>query len=262
MLCVYLVNEEPVYIGILSFSLKTLRRYNPNIPVVVYYIQDNRKDSRYIPPLAGAVDILKDLPNDYVSFSKLCEELGVEVRVRIPKQKESYHSLHRMLLQEVSEETVLLLDGDTFIFGSIEDFPKIYAGHDFVATPNSWGLSGSIPGMDPTFKMFNSGVVLCQNGIFSKWMGSIGEYCRGLYDGSHPYSQWLWSQSPACVGREEFAATLFVVDNKLKYSYFSGSHVQMGEYNGDALVLHTLGQNWIKFHRKCFRKKLFKPILR
>jgi len=264
MICVYLVNEEPAYIGMLSLSLKMLRQHNHNVSVIVYYIQDGKRDSRNI-PLTEITRALNKLPNDYASFSKLCEELNVEIRVRKPKQEEAYYSLHRLLLQEIEEETVLLLDGDTFIFGNIEEFPTIYAGYDFVATPNSWGMVNLVPGLDPSFKSFNSGVVLCQNGIFKRWMNTIGDYCQRLYDGRHPQSEWLWSVSLECAGREELAASLFVLDNGLKYRYFEDQHVQMGSYDGNARILHTLSPSWHSLYNECFkpqRRMLFKPRLK
>jgi len=241
-----------------------LRQHNPSVPVVVYYVQDGKRDSRRI-PLTEITRALNKLPNDYLSFSNLCEELNVEVRVRKSKQEEAYYSLHRLLLQEIEEETVLLLDGDTFIFGNIEGFPQMYAGYDFVATPNSWGMVHPVPGLDPNFRSFNSGVVLCQNGVFKRWMDSIGDYCQRLYDGCHPQSEWLWSVSAECAGREELAASLFVLDNGLKYRYFENEHVQMGSYDSNARILHTLSPNWHSLYNECFkpqRKRLFKPRLK
>lgn len=259
MICLYLVNEEPAYIAMLSFSLKLLRLHNPNIPVVVYFIQDGKEDSRNL-ALNEVSRALNKLPNNYDTFKAFCDELNVEIRVRIPKEK-SYYSLHRLLLQEVNDQTVLLLDGDTFIFDNIEDFPTIYADFDFVATPNSWGMVNPVPGLDSKFKSFNSGVVLCQNGTFQKWMNSLGDYCQKLYDGDHPLSKWLWSVSADCVGREELAASLFVLDNGVKYSYFEDQHVQMGAYDGNTRILHTLSPNWHLLYRQCFaprHKILFK----
>lgn len=274
MICVYLVNEEPAYIGMLSFSLKMLRQHNPNASVVVYYIKDGKRDSRKVP----IFDILRitnplNLPNNYDSFAKFCEELNVEVRVRVANEfvneEESHFSLHRLHLREIEEETILLLDGDTFIFGNFEEFPKIYNGFDFVATTNYWGSFNSVPGLDPNFKSFNSGVVLCQNGTFKKWMDNIQYYCNKLYNHDHPQSDWLWSESRECAGREELAASLFVLDNNLKYRYFEDHHVQTGSHcvvsDTDPCVLHTLTPYWTLFYKKRFRKPkrmlLFKPKL-
>lgn len=268
MICVYLVNEEPTYIGMLSFSLKMLRKHNPNIKIVVYYVQDGKRDSRNIQFLEAsraASRALNKLPNDYVSLSELCEELNVELRVRQPKQEEAYYSLHRLLLAEIEEDTVFLLDSDTFIFDCIEDFPEIYFGFDFVATPNLWGMVNTVPGLD-NFKTFNSGVVLCQNKSFHRWMSQLGDYCRSLYDGSHPRSEWLWKVSSYdCTGREEFAASLFVLDNGLKYRYFEDQHVQMGRFDGNTRILHTLSPNWHLLYSRCFnsqRRMLFSPRLK
>ena len=263
MICLYLVNEEPSYIGMLSLSLKQLRQYNPNVSVVVYYVQDGRRDTRQI----GTQKIrqaTQHLPGDYHSFVELCKELDVEIRVRKPPQKESYFSLHRILLQEVEDQTVLLLDGDTFFYGNIEQFPEIYSGFDFVATPNNWGMVNPVPGLDPNFKSFNSGVVLCQNGTLKRWADTIGDYCDRLKNREHPLSEWLWSVSENCAGREELAASLFILDHGLKYTYFEDQHVQMGQHIGETLILHTLTPNWLEFYNKYFavkkRKFLLKPI--
>ena len=265
MICVYLVNEEPSYIGILSHSLKMLRQHNRNVPIVVYYVQDGHRDTRYIPWVREMRQVTKrnNLPFDQESLSKLCQELKVEVRVRKPPQQEVYFSLHRLLLQEMEEETVLLLDGDTFVYGNIEQF--VYPGLDFVATVNSWGQNNSIPGKDVNFKMFNSGVVLWQNGWMKKWAGELEEYCRRLKERNHPLSEWLWSVSPECIGREEFATTLFVLDHGLKYAYFDDAHVQTGIHNGSTLILHTLTPNWLKYYNEYFNQKrtpLYRPRLK
>lgn len=262
MIALYLVNEEPTYIKMLSFSILMLRKHNPNLKVVVYFIKDGKTDSRKI-SLEEISFRLKNLPFDYDSFSLFCQENNIELRERFPiKESNSYYSLHRLVLEEVREETVLLLDGDTFIFGNIENLPQEYEGLDYVATPNTWGMHYPVPGLDVDFKSFNSGVVLCQNGIFSRWMGSIGQYCRDLYDGSHPLSKWLWSVSKDCAGREELSASLFVLDNKLKYDYFKAEHVQMGELKNNTLILHTLSPSWVSLYKQCFGSENKKPKLK
>lgn len=266
MICLYIVNEEPAYISMISFSLKLLRHHNPNVSIVVYYVLDGKRDSRSM-PLMEIARALNKLPNDFYSFSQLCEELNVEIRVRsAPYQDQKYSPLHRVILQEVENETVLLLDSDTFIFGNIEDFPQIYADYDFVATPNTWGMTNKVPSFDSKFKTFNSGVVLCQNGLFCRWMKTINDYCDGLYYGGHPLSKWLWETSTGdCDAREEFAASLFVLENNVKYAYFKDKHVQMGNYDGNSLILHTLTPNWRTLFHKCFgvqTRRAFRPLLK
>ena len=263
MICLYIVNEEPAYISMLSFSLRMLRQHNPNVPIVVYYVQDGRRDTRYM-PLVEIARALNKLPNDFESLSRFCEELNVEIRVRVPKQEQKYSPLHRLILQEVEDKTVLLLDSDTFIFGNIENLPQIYSEYDFVATPNTFGLTNKVPAFDPKFKTFNSGVVLCQNGLFRRWMNTIGNYCDGLYYGGHPLSKWLWETSTGeCDAREEFSASLFVLENNVKYAYFEDKHVQMGSYDGNALILHTLTPGWRTLFQKCFgmQRRAFRPRL-
>ena len=253
MICVYVVNEEPAYIGMISISLKTLRAYNPNLKVIVYFVKDSKKDSRKI-SLNSIVSCFKsyDIPLNFDTFSSLCEKLNIELRIRNSNLNQQYYSLHRLFFKEIKEEKVLLIDSDTFIFENIEHFSESYKDFDFVATPNEYGLHHSIPGFPEKFKSFNSGVVFCQSGIFQKWICSIEKYCSDLYDGKHKLSKWLWSVSPNCEGREELSASLFVNDNNVKYGYFAEKHVQMGNFSSKTAILHTLTPNYLSFLNKFF----------
>ena len=260
--CTYIVNEEPAYLAITTQSLRTFRQFNPYLKVKLFFVQDQRKDSRGNAQIVEKALYSTNLPLDAKSFLHSCEELGVEVLTReLPPDfpEKGYWSAQRWLFQEIEEPTVLLLDADTFIFGDLTEIFTEYKDYDFVATPNTFGNTHSLKINDKIVNPFNSGVVLWNNGWMRLWAKRLVELCVELRDRKHPLSEWLWSVSPECTGREELAATLFVLENNLKYRYFDTKHCHTEELKYTSLIFHTLSPNWTKYFNYFFpqaKKKL------
>lgn len=224
------------------FSLQTLRKYNPCFPVRVYFIKDNRRDSRNLKNLKYKIN--------YVSqqkFFNFCDKQDIEIveyQNLDLKEETGYFSAQRIVFADCLEEKVLLLDSDTFIFGDVAELFDIYKSYDFVATPNTWGRHKNIFYKGVEFKPVNSGVVLWNNWNFKKYGENVYDYCIGLKKKIHPMGEFIYAESPNGGGREELAASLFVIDNNLKYAYFKSEHVQTEEYLSKTRIFHTLTPRW------------------
>lgn len=265
MIVVYLLNEEPLYITMAFYSLNTLRKYNPDISVRIYFVKDNCRDSRKV---GNINEIGKRIGwIGQKKFFDFCEKNNIEVIFYNDldlKEEKGYFSAQRIVFADCLEENVLLMDSDTFIFGDISCFFDIYKNYDFVATINDYGQYKDVTMNGVTFRPFNSGVVLWNNGWFKKYGEQIYDYCIGLKNKTHPLGEFCYSVSKECGGREEFACSLFVTDNKLKFTYFDDLHVQRRNLKGNTRVLHTLTETWPNrylFFQEELRKYLKKSIL-
>lgn len=248
----YILNEEPTYLALASNSLQMLRKYNPTVPVRILFVEDGRRDSR-----KGVDAILAPVPEALLpirtqeAFFSLCDKLNIEVwRRPVPdlRGEEGYPSAQRCLIQECPEPTILLLDADTFIWGDVEPLFDAYPGLDFVASPNNYGDIGPLRIGEVDVRPFNSGVVLWQNGWAKAWSSQVIDYCLKLKHRQHPMSEWLWSVSTAdCGGREEFACTLFVVENNLRYAYFQPEHCQTNQWKQTTLIFHPTSPEWPRY---------------
>jgi len=256
MLVVYLLNEEPLYLTMAFYSLQMLRKHNQTIPVRIYFIKDNCRDSRKVGNLK---DVKKRI--GYISqkkFFDFCDKQNIEVVIYDDldlKEETGYFSAQRVVFADCLKEKVLLMDADTFIFGDVGVFFEIYKDYDFVATKNSYGELKSVAINGRDVLPFNSGVVLWNNGWFHKYGEKVYDYCIGLKNKTHPMGEFVHSVSVECGGREEFACSLFVIDNDLKFTYFDASHVQKEKYQGPTKVFHTLTGRWPHFYLR-FKDKL------
>jgi hypothetical protein len=244
MLCVYLVNEHPFYLGMVDYSLSMLRTYNPTVPVRVYYIEDGAHE-------ADGKFAVRRSPAE---FFDTCQKHNIEVvkkPVFYPPGEERYVCIHRYLFEEIQEETILYIDGDTFIFGDVGLIFDRYAHVDFAAVRGEWVRSfGYDPKLLPVFP-FNSGVMYWNHGWHRRWGAELVERCRNLRERRHPVADWLYEVNPQCYNREEFTLPIFVQDHGLAYEYFHEKDVYMLQREEDLLtkvggqvVLHALTPHW------------------
>lgn len=246
---VYIVNDFWLYRLMARCSIATLRAHNPDLRVEVHYVSDAGANNR---DLGGMLTRVAGLPRVTADeFREECARLGasvVEVRDIDMGGEPGYTPAQRGCLTSVGPGRVLLLDADTFVFGSVDPILDMLDGADFVADRNSFGERRSMEYRGRTMSPFNSGVVAWGDGWLPRYASQVARYCVELRDGSHPMSRWLHENTtPGCgppQGREELACSLFVLDNGLRYAYTTKSQVQTGSYMGGCIVHHTLAQNW------------------
>lgn len=271
--CVYLLNQNPIYRGIFSVSVRTLRKHNPDIPIILFYVEDYGMDN-YHPSLKLAKHIGADQAKKYLKVSEieifdLCKELNIDLRrVKSPCQElNRYTPAHRVYLKEVKEESVLLLDSDTFIFGNIDSFFEKKS--DFIAD-RMRGYSIPSDGSPPITEQislvyvyeknknpedlarvrvtpFNSGVVVFHKGTAAQYGEEILNYCNRLLFKKHPLSHLVHAYREDARNREEFACTLFVLENNLSWEYFEKSEVQTHTLESWPTIFHSTSVTWPQY---------------
>ena len=246
---VYIVNDFWLYRFMARCSLVTLRRHNPDLRVEVYHVRDGGANNRDLGGLHTRVAKIPRMGAD--EFHSVCSGLGVcmiEVTDLDMGDESGYTPAQRSCLQGVGGGRVMLLDADTFVFGSLEPMFSLLDDYDFVADRNSFGERKTMDYRGQSISPFNSGVVMWGDGWLARYASEVQRYCCELKDGRHPMSRWLYENtsvgSKHPQGREELACSLFVLDNDLRFAYATKSQVQTERYYGGCLVHHTLVQNW------------------
>jgi len=284
--CVYLLNQNPIYRGMFSVSVRLLRKYNPNLPITLFYVEDGGADN-YVSSTNLAQYISADNAKKYLKIEEpeifdLCKELNVNLR-RVPapiKQLTGYNSTHRIYLKEIQDETVLLLDVDTFIFDNLDsllDHNKV----DFVAdymqsysaaeskqayTEQTFWVFNYEKDKNPAnpvkvrMSPFNSGVVVFNNGTAAKYGEQILGYCNRLLLKKHPMAEIMYAHREDALNREECACTLFVLENNLMCNYFDKSDVQTYKLKSSPVkIFHTTSPAWPFFFDSFIKQNLLVP---
>lgn len=245
---VYVLNEEPFYMTMASYSLRTLRQHNPTLPVLVYFIEDNCRDSRGITNKENLARQIR-LVSKQELFA-LFKELNIEFKVYQDlnlKEEKGYFSAQRIVFADCPFERVILIDSDTFIFDDITCLFDIYKDCDFAATTNTFGDHYHTNWKNKSVRSFNSGVVLFNNHLLRQYGEVVYDYCLSLKKKTHPLGEWIYKVSQNASGREELAFTLFALDRELNYMYFDPAHVEKEFYRGPTKIFHTLSHNWLTF---------------
>lgn len=231
-----------------SYSLKTLREHNPNLPVLIYFVEDQCRDSRGILHKENLHQKVKLL--DKNEFFQFCRKLNIDVKVYSDldlKEEKGYFSAHRVVFAECPFERVLLIDADTFIFDDVTCLFDIYKDCDFAATTNTFGDHFPTQWKNQSIRSFNSGVVLFNNHLMKKYGEVVYDYCLSLKKKVHPLGEWIYKVSQKATGREELAFTLFALDYDLKYVYFDPKHVNKEFFRPPVKIFHTLSHNWLTY---------------
>jgi hypothetical protein len=255
MQAVYVLNEEPFYMTMASYSFRTLREHNPNLPVLVCFIEDNCRDSRGITNKENLAKKIKLI--DKQELFKLCKELNIEIKTYHDldlKEEKGYFSAQRIVFSDCLFERAILIDADTFIFEDITCLFDIYKDCDFAATTNTFGDHYHTNWKNKSVRSFNSGVVLFNNYLLKRYGDVVYYYCLSLKKKIHPMGEWIYKVSQNASGREELSFTLFALDNDLNYVYFDSSHVEKEFYRGPTKIFHTLSHNWLNFVYNTYMK--------
>lgn len=280
--CVYIINQNPIYRGMFSLSVKMLRRHNPNIPVKLLYVEDAGHDT-YVPSLQLSQYIGAEYGNKYLKLEEtdifdLCKELNVDVSKLPPPIQllNGFNSTHRIHLSQIKEESVLLLDADTFIFEDVESLFR--TDKDFLADrmqmympkddkmdveAQTWVFNyekdkNSDDPVKIRMNPFNSGVVLFNNGTAAEYGRQILRYCNRLLLKKHPMAELMYSMREDGRNREECACTLFILENNLTWDYWDSKEVQTYKLSLPTKVFHTSGPTWPYYFDELAKKDLLK----
>jgi hypothetical protein len=267
MKIIYILNESCFYMRMAWFSLTTLRKFNPEIPVEILFICDNEQDSRYI---SNYNDFDLGLPvfNKDIFIEECVRKFNVKFNVIYNldmKEEAGYHPVQRIAFKQVADDQILLLDADTFIFGDLTQLFEILKEYQIVADVNEWSQYGKRLFYNGKVRsLFNSGVVLFNNGLLNDYGNFVYDMSLNVKGDIHPVGKWLGDYekqegTKGKLGREEISFSLFVYDKNLNYRYFRSNEVQTSRIRFKTLIHHTQTQHWIGYWKKYFNKGIFNP---
>jgi len=242
--CIYLSSDDDFYSSMVLTSINMLRLFNREIKIRVFVI------------------------GGYSLIDKHASEFGLEVIHK--ESRDPYFCLNRQYLTESEEDSVLYIDGDTFVFGNIETLFERYKNVDFAAATDDW-IVGQPDWRDDQLQesfalveaepgpIFNGGLMFWNNRTIRNW--ELDKYCKLCQD--LPISNWLYGNNRQCYHRETFAICFHVAKQKLKYSIMDDKDVVnlfsqkdlTAWGNGKHLVYHCFTQNWEKFACKIRSKR-------
>jgi len=257
MKVVYILNESQFYMRMAWFSLGTLRRFNPDIPVELVLVLDAGRENRNIGNLA---DLDLGIPRFTTSeFAKECAS-RFDVRIKLVENPElgeeaGYVSAQRKELWRVEGEDILLLDADTFVLNDISPLWDDDCKVDVTADLNEWGKAhGQIPG---GYEAFNSGVVLFRGDTMQRYARALYKICVDLKNDVHPLGPWLGENRKG--SREELAFSIWVKESGLSRRLWSKREVQTCSLENQTRILHTMTPNWLRYFVRFFKHGNFMP---
>jgi lipopolysaccharide biosynthesis glycosyltransferase len=237
-------------------SAYMLRQYNKTIPVRVFLIDSDKQ----------------------TKIDKYADSLNLEV-VRFPSTKKAdeqkYFCLNREYLSTCVEDSVLYIDGDTFIFGDVNDLFDKYEKYDFAAATDDW-ITGTEDwnqkNLLDSYKLvggtavpvFNGGLTLWNNRCVRGWASNyLPEMCTRLQNKEFPLTDWLFANNRSCYHKETFSICLYVSSAKLRYKAMDRKDVvnlfSKKDYDAwkvkDYIVYHCFNQNWKMFVKDLMPKK-------
>ena len=250
-------------------SIQMLRHYNKKVKVRVFLIGGIGKDR----------------------FEQMSKTLDFELVHRQPTKEAKDHNLfllNRQYLGECEEESVLYIDGDTFIFGDVETLFERYKDYDFagaidvsVSFSEDWDKGDA----EASFRMFgsetqdifNGGLTLWNNNVLKGWAGEffVPTCLRLLDERDVPVCKWLWSGTRNGYLSETLTIAFYVGGKKLKYRVMEDKDV-INLFSWDAIkrwcerdfiVFHSFAQHWTTLYRTLREQKsnfklTGKPLLR
>ena len=262
MKVLYILNDSLFYKRMTLFSIHTFQKYNQNIPVEILLVKDSGINNRDVNWYAE-----KDWGLGHVTqenFVSVCESLNVKVcEVHFDNGEETgFHSSLRGAFVKVEGEDILLVDSDTFFFGSIHEFFDYCVHYDIVADKSAWSWAGlKLPMRQMDFYQFNSGVVLFRGKLLQEYGKVVHDYCVEIKHERHylgaimaEFERQHNPEMQVKFGREEMAFSLWVVDNSLKYKYFGENEVQTRILRGHVMpkIFHTEAGSWAKYWQRYF----------
>lgn len=246
--CQYLSNAHPFYLGMVTNSIIMLRKYNKDVKVRLFLVQDEGKSTHTTNHRGNELSTKSKISTtDYIYLLK--NNLNVEVLEKEPlKIEKGFFHIHRSLMRDTQEESLLFIDADTFIFKDVEELFDKYKEYDYVGLPISY-LNGWNKEWLP-FKPFNSAVNLWNNGWIRKFAQDLEYWCKLIKEKKHIVSDWCYQQCSRGTNREEMSTSLFVAENKLKHCVWDRWDVRNSATSIDyreapnTYIFHTFTHNW------------------
>lgn len=258
--CVYILNDNQIYHGMFSVSLRMLRRKNPDIPVVLFYVRDANADSWHKNTLAIGAAFDKQLVSDHMLFGEraildLCrrESVRVEMVDKLPYATQNFVSIQRCVFDRCGVGEALLLDVDTFVFGDVGQLfgrspscevlasPMVGVfGNQGVTTQNiifSYMVGGGV--VKRLVKPANSGVVLFRRNLIREYGSVVKQYCDLLMCKKHPMSHMMYTMRPDGRSREEFSFNLYLLESGKNFCFFENSDVSTYDHSPGSVVFHS-----------------------
>lgn len=254
--CCYITSGDDFYCGMVLTSAYMLRQHNKTIPIRVFLIDSDKT----------------------TKIDKYANSLNIEIE-RFPATKKAieqkYFCLNREYLSTCEEDSVLYIDGDTFIFGDVKDLFDRYEKYDFAAATDDW-ITGtedwSPERLNECYDMvkgsivpvFNGGLTLWNNKCVRGWASEyLPEICTKLQNKEFPLTNWLFANNRVCYHKETFSICLYVSHNRLNYKVMDRKDVvnlfSKKDYDAwkikDYIVYHCFNQNWRMFLKDLMPKK-------
>jgi len=274
--CVYVLNENPIYNAMFSVSIRTFRKHNPKIPITLFYVNDSNKDS-----WEQTNKLFKEISPEYTKRFMLFRQEDIFSLVKnldinlieindLPYKSQNYVSIQRCIFENYDFDDAILLDVDTFCFRSIDFIFEKYSNYDFVACPLVGINNGTISKQKmrfiyfdgdnlekQTLMQFNSGVDFWKGNLLKEYGKQVLQYCNNLLYKKHPMSDMMYALREDGRNREEVACNLFVLENKIKNSFFDTEDVSVFEYSQDLAILHSTSSAFpYLFSKLAFEGKL------
>ena len=256
--CVYITNEHPFYMAMVCNSINMLRKYNKEIPIKLFFIEDKGKNTS----TTSANKHLKKFGISKNQFDTLCDAHCVDVQYRKEIDPECAH-LNRYYISECTEPDVLYIDCDTFIFGDVQKLFSQYEEEDMTTL-----IHGSIANwnedwlpLDPV----NTAVVLGKNHSYQKICKHIPEYSEKLKKKQiYPeIASWMFEWCEKGNDREELATSILIHELKMTNNYFNKEDARNIKANSDivlahkSIIFHSYSQQW----PATYHQQIKNPIL-
>lgn len=235
------------YCNMVLTSIAMLRRHNGHIPVRVFLIDKTKRQTNL------------DIFSKHLKFD-VC---------RRPPLDPGYFCHNREYLSECTEDSVLHIDGDTFIFSDVERLFDTHSLVDFAGATDDW-ITGTPDWSDADLKtcykllgcngvpVFNGGITLWNNRTIRDWADGMRGMCDLLL-GKLPLP-WLFRDNRNGYHRETFSVCFHIAARGLTYGIMGKKEVvnlfgpdDLAAWgNKDYVIYHCFTQNWSQFARQVY----------
>lgn len=268
--CVYVVTQSLLYMNMALVSIVLLRKYNFNIPVKVFLVQDGGilKTTNNQLKYDDCLQFQGEAHLKHINqcFLKVLSDLNVQVIVKYPYDNNFVH-FNRCYIQELLEPNLFFIDSDTFFFGDVAEIFEKYKEYNFVATSAPW-ISDSTSFNEISASCFggikdppSSCLLMFNNYWGQKWSNNLYKNVQELVNDTRVH-EWIALQKLAFWDiKEEIALMPFLRDNELKRTFFDFSDCCQVDSSHATIrpaltkIIHTFSYRWHDFYERLFGKK-------